>query len=192
MGGKQKAWFVRACISLCIAVVAGNSAFGQEAPKREVIQATARGQLRGSGKLYSITINIESYSTPEDQKKIMDAFSSGGHDGLVKALSQMDSRGRVAVEGTLGYQIAYIRSFNLKDGRVIRLLTDRPIQAGEALAGARTKPYDLSGIELHLYNEKNKSEGYLAVAGKFKVDKNKQITWESLGSAWKLVNIQER
>lgn len=192
MVGKTQRRLAGIMLLLGVAALSGNGSLGQEQPKREVIQATARGQLRGSGKLYSITINIESYSTPADQKTLIDAFNSGGHDGLVKALSQMSSRGRVAVDGTLGYQIAYIRSFSSENGRTIRLLTDRPIQAGEALVGGRSKPYDLSGIELKLSNDQKKSDGYLAVAGKFKQDKNGQITWESLGSAWKLVNIQER
>jgi hypothetical protein len=192
MGGKIRVRLAGVMLLLGVGALSGIGSSGQEQPKREVIQATARGQLRGSGKLYSITINIESYSTPTDQKTLIDAFNSGGHDGLVKALSGMSSRGRVAVEGTLGYQIAYIHSVSGANGRTLRLLTDRPIQAGEALVGGRSKPYDLSGIELNLANDKKKSEGYLALAGKFKQDKTGQITWESLGSAWKLVNIQER
>lgn len=184
--------FVPLAVLLGLTLFAGPAAPGQEKPKREVIQATAKGNVRASGSMVGITITIESYSTPEDQKTLMDAFKGGGHDALVKALSKMKSRGRVAVTGTLGYQIAYIRSFPTEDGRMIRLITDRPIQAGEALVGGRTKDYDLSGMQLNLSKDKKKSDGYLAVAGKFIIDKNQQITFESLGSAWQLVNIQER
>jgi len=70
------------------------------------------GQLKASGKAFHVTVNIESYSTPEDQKVLIDAFNAGGHDLLVKTLSKMKPKGRVAITGTLGYQIAYIRSFS--------------------------------------------------------------------------------
>jgi hypothetical protein len=165
----------------------------QDKPKRETIQATAMGQQRASGKMFSVTVNIESYSTPEDQKILSDAFKNGGHDALVKTLSKMKSKGRVAITGTLGYQIAYIRSFPTENGRRIRLVTDRPIQFTEAYVNGRTKDYDLSAIEINLNADPKQSDGSLIVAGKFKVDKSQQISFESYGSGpWRLVNIMER
>jgi hypothetical protein len=165
----------------------------QDKPKRETIQATAMGQQRATGKTFHVTVNIESYSTPEDQKVLFDAFTDGGHDGLVKALSKMKSKGRVAITGTLGYQIAYIRSVPTENGRRIRLITDRPIQFTEAYANGRTKDYDLSAMEIDLNTDPKQSDGSLIVAGKFGIDKNKQISFESYGSGpWRLVNIMER
>jgi hypothetical protein len=165
----------------------------QDKPKPETIQATARGQQRASGKMFSVTINIESYSTPEDQKTLIDAFNTGGHDLLVKTLIKMPAKGRVAITGTLGYQIAYIRSFPTENGRKIRLVTDRPIQFTEAYISGRSTDYDLSAIEMNLNADPKKSNGSLIVAGKFKVDKNQQVTFESYGSGpWSLVNIMER
>jgi hypothetical protein len=167
--------------------------YAQDKPKRETIQATAMGQTRAAGKTFHVTVNIESYSTPEDQKMLIDAFASGGHDALVKTLSKMKSMGRVAITGTLGYQIAYIRSIPTENGRTIRLITDRPIQFREAYASGRTTDYDLSAMEFNMAKEQKNSDGSLIVAGKFKVDKSQQVAFESYGSGpWKLVNIMER
>jgi hypothetical protein len=169
------------------------NAGAQDKPKPETIQATAMGQQRAAGKMFHVTVNIESYSTPEDQKVLFDAFTDGGHDALVKALSKMKSRGRVAITGTIGYQIAYIRSVSTDNGRRIRLITNRPIQFTEAYANGRTKDYDLSALEINLNTDPKQSEGSLIVAGKFGIDKNKQISFESYGSGpWRLVNIMER
>jgi hypothetical protein len=44
------------------------------------------GQQQATGKSFNITINIESYSSPEDQSGLIDAFRTGGHDGLVEAV----------------------------------------------------------------------------------------------------------
>jgi hypothetical protein len=165
----------------------------QEKPKREVIQAQAMGQSQAAGKQFNITINIESYSTPEDQKMLIDAFTSGGHDGLVKALSKMESKGRVAITGTIGYDIAYIRTFSTENGRTIRLITDRPINFAEAYNSGRSTDYDLSGIQLNIAGEQKKSDGALVVAGRFMVDKNQEVTFESYGSGpWRLTNVMER
>jgi hypothetical protein len=165
----------------------------QDKPKRETIQATAMGQQRASGKMFNVTVIIESYSTPEDQQALIAAFKAGGHDALVKTLSKMKSKGRVAITGTVGYQIAYIRSFPTEGGRRIRLVTDRPIQFAEAYVSGRTKDYDLSALEINLSTDQKQSEGSLIVAGKFRIDKNQQISFESYGSGpWRLVNVMER
>jgi hypothetical protein len=93
----------------------------------------------------------------------------------------------------MGYQIAYIRTFPTENGRRIRLLTDRPIQFAEAYVSSRTKDYDLSALEINLNADPKQSDGGLIVAGKFKIDKNQQISLESYGSGpWRLVNIMER
>ena len=100
----------------------------QDKPKRETIQAQAMGQNRAAGKSFNVTVSIDSYSTADDQKALIDAFTQGGQAALSKTLSKMKSRGRVAVTGTLGYSIAYVRTFPTEDGRKIRLITDRPIR----------------------------------------------------------------
>jgi hypothetical protein len=165
----------------------------QDKPKNETIQATAVGQQRAAGKMFSVTLNIESYSTPDDQKALIDAFNSGGHDALVKTLSKMKPKGRVAITGTLGYQIAYVRSFDTEKGRRIRVVTDRPIQFAEAYVNGRSKDYELSALEINLNADPKQSDGSLIVAGKFKVDKSQQLSFESYGSGpWRLVNIMER
>ena len=84
----------------------------QDKPKRETIQAQAMGQNRAAGKNFNVTVSIDSYSTPDDQKLLIDAFNQGGQAALSKSLSKMQSKGRVAVTGTLGYSIAYVRTFH--------------------------------------------------------------------------------
>jgi len=58
--------------------------------------------------------------------------------------------------------------------------------------GGRTQDYDLSAIELNLDADPKKSDGSLIVAGRFKVDKDGQVIFESYGSGpWKMTNIIE-
>ena len=123
---------ISSLVSIGVLQPATSNAGAQDKPKRETIQATAMGQERTSGKTFHVAVNIDSYSTPEDQKVLSDAFSTGGHDALAKTLRKMQSKGRVAITGTLGYQIAYVRSVSTENGRRIRLITDRPVHFKEA------------------------------------------------------------
>jgi hypothetical protein len=165
----------------------------QDQPKRETIQAQAMGQNTAAGKTFSVTITIDSYSTPDDQKALIDAFTQGGQAALSKTLSKMKPKGRLAVTGTLGYDIGYVRTFPNENGRKIRLITDRPIKFAEARNNGRSKDYDLSAIELNISNDNSKSSGSLIVGLRVKVDKDNQLVFESFGSGpWKLVNIMER
>lgn len=163
--------------------------------KPETIQATARGDVRASGKIFNMTIVINAYSTPEDQKTLIDAFKRGGQQELVKVLWKMKSMGRISVTGTLGNQIAYVRSFPTETGRRIRILTQRPLNFPEAYYGGRSTGYDVSVVELNINKEDSrKSTGGLIIAARIKVDKKtNQIVVESYGSGpWSLSNIMER
>jgi len=167
--------------------------YAQDQSKRETIQAQAMGQNTSAGKTFNVTISINSYSTPDDQKALIDAFTQGGQAALSTTLSKMKSKGRVAVTGTLGYDIAYIRSFPNENGRKIRLITDRPIKLAEARNSGRSKDYDLSALELNINNDKSKSTGSLIIGLRVKVDKDNQLVFESYGSGpWSLGNIMER
>ena len=186
----------RLIASVLTIVVIATASFkirGQDKPKRETIQAQAMGQNRAAGKTFNVTVSIDSYSTPDDQKSLISAFTQGGQAALSKSLSKMKSKGQVAVTGTLGYSIAYVRTFPTEDGRKIRLITDRPIRFLEARENGRSTDYDVSALELNLNNDKSKSSGSLIIGLRVKVDKDNQFVFESYGSGpWKLVNVMER
>ena len=176
-----------------VLVMAAFKTGAQDTPKRETIQAQAMGQNRAAGKNFNVTVSINSYSTPDDQKALLDAFAQGGQAALSKTLSKMKSKGRVAITGTLGYDVAYVRTFPTDDGRKIRLITSRPIKIAEARDGGRSTDYDLSALELNLNNDKSKSSGSLIIGLRVKVDNDNQLVFESYGSGpWNLVNVMER
>jgi hypothetical protein len=184
---------IAGCLMMIGLILLAFETGAQDQPKKETIQAQAMGQNTSAGKQFNVTISINSYSTPDDQKALIDAFTAGGQAALTKTLSKMKSKGRVAVTGTLGYNIAYIRTFPTEDGRKIRLITDRPIRFAEARDGGRSNDYDLSALELNLNNDKSKSSGGLIIGLRVKVDKDNQLVFESYGSGpWRLVNIMER
>lgn len=192
MSSSGNKWIVGVLIAITLAITVFKTG-AQDKPKRETIQAQAMGQNTAMGKSFNVTVTIDSYSTPDDQKALLDAFAQGGQAALSKTLSKMKSKGRVAVTGTLGYDVAYVRTFPTADGRKIRLITDRPIRIAEARNAGRSTDYDLSALELNLNNDKSKNSGSLIIGLRVKVDNDNQLVFESYGSGpWNLVNVMER
>jgi hypothetical protein len=112
---------------------------------------------------------------------------------LVNALSKMSSKGRLAITGTLGGDLAYIRRFEQPDGSVrIRMITNRLLRFGEVWADTRSSDYQLSGLEVILTKDKKKNSGTLIPAAGLKVDKEGHIEIETFQNPWKLVNIERR
>ena len=180
-----------AIIGLALMLSGGRSTRAEDKPQRESFQATAMGQSTQAGRMFSVNITVEEYSTPEDQQILIAAFDSDGMEGLSNALSKMKSKGRLAITGTLGYEVNYIRSFQTPTGRKIRLVTNRPITFGETWASRRSSDYNLSALELDISNEKDKNTGILLPACQFKIDKDKHLAIENYRNPWKLVNVRQ-
>ncbi len=162
-------------------------------PERITIQAQAMGTSTQLGRNFSVTAIINELSPPEDQKVLLEAFQTKGNEGLVNTLSKMPSKGRLAITGTLGGDLAYIRKFPQPDGSVMyRMVTNRLLRFGEAWADTRSTDYQLSGMEVTIAKDKKNSKGTLLPAAQLKVDKQGRLEIETFQNPWNLVNIMLR
>ena len=143
---------------LLTAVTLANS---QEERKIETIDATARGTSTQLGKMVSVKITIYKFSTEEDRAVLVDAFKKGQNKGLVDALEKMKPVGRIAITGTVGSDLAYIRLIRTDSGRKIRFATNRLIRFGEAYSNSRTIAYNLTAGEFDLNDsDKNRARAF--------------------------------
>ena len=62
----------------------------------------------------------------------------------------MKSVGRIAITGTVGYDLSYIALIPTPTGRKIRFATNRLIQFGEAYYDTQSKAFDLTAGEINL------------------------------------------
>src|SRR5262245_50282373 len=162
-------------------------------PERITIQAQAMGTSTQLGRNFSVTAIINELSPPEDQKILLEAFQTKGNEGLVNALSKMPSKGRLAITGTLGGDLAYIRRFDQPDGSVvIRMVTNRLLRFGEVWADTRSSDYQLSGLEITFSKDKKHNKGTLIPAAELKMNKEGQLEIEAFQNPWNLVNIMLR
>ncbi len=161
-----------------------------QAQKRMTIQATAQGTSTQMGRIANITIVIESFSTPEDQKALIEGFKKDGQDGLVNVLEHMKEKGRIRFSsGGVGNDIKHIIELPSENGRRLRLVTDRTLAMGEMRNGTRSEDYSVGAIELTLTPD-GKGEGTLLPACKLTFNKKKQqIELETYQNPWKLTNF---
>jgi hypothetical protein len=162
----------------------------QDERKIETIDATAMGTGTQLGKTVSVKVIISQFSTEEDRAVLVDAFKKGQNQGLVDALSKMKPVGRIAITGTVGSDVAYIRLIRTDTGRKIRFATNRLIRFGEAYSNSRTIAYNLTAGEFDLNDsDKSKSAGVLYPASQLIINKDGQLEFQLNKNPWKLVNI---
>lgn len=165
----------------------------QEQMLHEEYQAQAMGQGTQMGQTFNVTVHIEEYSSPEERHVLVDSFEKAGSKGLYNALNKMKSKGRIAITGTLGYDISFARKIQTPDGWKIRVLTGRPITFGEAWTDSRSMDYNLSALELDLSSESGKNGGILVPVCEFVIDKKtKELTIENYQNPWRLVDVLDR
>jgi hypothetical protein len=165
-------------------------ASSQDDRKIETIDATARGTSTQLGHTVSVKITIYKYSTPEDRQVLVAAFNKGQHQGLVKALTDMKSVGRIAIPGTLGYDLSYIALIKTPTGRKIRFATNRLIQFSEAYYNTQSKAYDLTAGQIDINDaDTKKSTGVLYPAAQLIINKKGELQFELRKNPWQLVNI---
>jgi hypothetical protein len=175
---------------LALLLAAAIPAISQDDRKTETIDATAMGTSTQLGQTVSVKVTINQFSTPEDRQVLVDAFKKGQHKGLVDALTKMKPVGRIAITGTLGYDLSYIALIPTPTGRKIRFAANRQIRFGEAYANSQSMAFDLTAGEINLNDtDKKKSSGVLYPAAQLIINKQGQLQFELRRNPWKLVNI---
>ncbi len=158
--------------------------------KYETIDATAWGTSTQLGRNIGITLTIYQYSTPLDRDTLVEAFQKGQNQGLVNALEKMKAVGHIAITGTLGYDLSYIRMIDTPTGRTIRFATNRPIRFGEAYYDTQSSYYTLTAGEININTQdKSKSNGVLYPAAQLTIGEDGQLTLNLNKNPWRLGDI---
>jgi hypothetical protein len=171
-------------------LTAALSALSADDKTTETIDARAMGTSTQMGQNVGVKVIINQFSTKEDRQVLVDGFKKGQSQGLVKALTKMKPVGRIAITGTLGYELSYIALIPTPTGRKIRFVANRPIRFGEAYNNGPSTTYDLTAGEFNLNDsDKSKSSGVLYPAAQLIINKEGQLQFELRRNPWKLTNI---
>jgi len=176
---------------LAVLVISGaTTSISADDRKTQTIDATAMGTSTQLGRNIEIKVTIYEFSTEEDRQILIEAFKKGQNQGLVNALTKMKSVGRIAITGTIGYDLSFIRLISTPTGRKIRFVTNRVLRFGEAYYNTQTTAYNLTAGEIDIDDsDKNKSGGVLFPAAQLVINKEGQLEFQLNKNPWKLVNI---
>ena len=182
--------FVHGMVLLAVLMISAAAIAVSEDRKTETIDATAMGTSTQLGRNISVKVLIHEYSTEEDRQVLVEAFKKGQNQGLVNALTKMKAVGRIAITGTLGYDLSFIRLISTPAGRKIRFVTNRQLRFGEAYYNTQTTAYNLTAGEIEINDsDKDKSNGFLYPAAQLVINKEGQVEFQLNKNPWKLVNI---
>jgi len=175
---------------LAAALVLAMAAPGFAREKNETIDATAWGESTQMGRHFDVTVTIYDWSTAADRQILVEAFQKGQNQGLVNALTKMKAVGHIAITGTLGYDLAYIRMEPTPTGRKIIFVTNRLIRFGEAFADTQSQAYNLSGGQIEVNDQdKTKSTGVLMPAAQLIVNSDGKLEIDLRQNPWRLSDI---
>jgi hypothetical protein len=175
---------------LATALVFGLTLPGFAREKNETIDATAWGESTQMGRHFDVTITIYDWSTAADRQILVEAFQKGQNQGLVNALTKMKAVGHIAITGTLGYDLSYIRMEPTPTGRKIVFVTNRLIRFGEAFADTQSQAFNLSGGQLDLNDQdKTKSSGVLFPAAQLIIDSQGKLQIDLRENPWRLSDL---
>jgi hypothetical protein len=184
-----------ACSSLLIAgllltAVTLVQSANDEKLKVGTIDATAMGTSTQLGQTVNVKVNIYQFSTEEDRAILVEAYKKGQNQGLVNALTKMKADGHIAITGTIGYDLSFIRLIPTPTGRKIRFVTNRLVRFGEAYYDTQSKQFNLTAGEFEINDsDKSKSTGVLYPAAQLVINKEGQLEFQLRKNPWKLVNI---
>lgn len=168
----------------------GSNSFGQDRSKPETIEASANGTGTQLGAVVGVTLTIYEYSTPADRQILVQAFEKGQNAGLVNALTKMRAVGHIAITGTLGYDVSFIRMLPTPTGRKIRFITNRQLRNAEVYWDTQSQSYNLTAGEFDLDDsDKTKNTGVLFPAAQLVIDKEGKVQFDLNQNSWKLTDV---
>jgi hypothetical protein len=156
------------------------------------IGATAWGTNTQVGQSFNMSVVVREFSSEADRAILVEAFQKAQNQGVVNALTKMRAVGRISMEGTIGYDLSYIRLIPTPTGRKIRFITNRKISFGEAYYDTQSISYNLTAGEIEISDaHKDKSSGILFPEAQLVINKEGQVDFELQQYPWKLVNIMD-
>lgn len=136
------------------------------------------------------TLHVDEYAGAEEIQQLHTLLAEKGSRALEKALWKLD-RGWIRIGHSLGYPLSVVRSWETEDGRVIRAITDRPIQFFELRRGLRSADYPFGIIELKLGRD-DQGEGTLIAAAQVELTKEGTLEIESYSiQPFKLMQVKK-
>ena len=148
----------------------------------------AAGSIPGKTSAH-FTIRIDKYTPGEEVKDYALLLAEKGQDALLNAIGNLDN-GYIRVGTSLGYPLSITRSLDAEGGRIVRVVTDRPLQMFEVMRNTRSKDHPFGIIEMR-FDEEGKGEGKMIAAAQVSFNEEGVLVIENYATRpFDLVNVE--
>jgi hypothetical protein len=159
----------------------------QEAPQRWRGRIIALGGGPVSGQTAYLTLQADQWTPDATIEQLATTLVEEGQRALLKEVAALPPAGWITIGNGLRYNMRTMRSQELPDGtRVIRSVTDRPIQFGELARSTRSRDYAFGLVELYL-TEDGTGQGRLVPAAQIELEHG-QVEITSFGTMPFIIN----
>jgi hypothetical protein len=142
------------------------------------------------GKTMQFDFRITQYTTDQEVQNFAELVKEKGTDALRRALEKED-KGRIAVVGSTGNQIAVARKRQEGSNTIITIVTARTMPFMELYHNGRTTDYPFGYLQVKL-DATGQGTGQIMAAARIRFDKKKgQYQIESFGNQYiKATNVR--
>jgi len=178
---RRAGWF-----TLALVASIGAAAPSRAAAETETFTATLLQQndMRQSGtRTWPVTFRIESWTSPEEAARLGAVLQEKGPEGLLREFRKGKSRAGYVLSSAYtrepSWRVAMATVADTPRGRVVRLVTDRPIGFAESWANARSLDYPFSVFEFTL-DGKGRGQGIAIAAARLADTDDGPLSFETL------------
>jgi hypothetical protein len=184
----------RISLILMLLILASGLAFaGEKKAERYSAVAMVTGG-RASTASVRLDLRIDEYTSDEKIQELLEVFIEGGNKALRRELEKIKV-GRVAPAAGLGVDVAVARVRKTENGKLIRVVTARPMPFWELTGQGRprTTEYPLGWLEFELDDHGNPGKGVVLIAARLWFNKEGSIDIEYYGGLQnlKLLNVRQ-
>lgn len=126
------------------------------------------------------TLHVDDYTTDEEAQALAKVLLEQGPEAVIKALRKIE-KGYIKIGTRLGYGLGLIRTLDTGNGRIVRAVTDRPIQMFELMRNTRSSDHEFGLLEIEL-DASGSGKGRLIAAAEVTIKPDGTVEIESLGS----------
>lgn len=138
---------------------------------------------QGASRTWPLTFRIENWTSEEDVARLEAVLKEGGPDALLRAFQKGRTRAGYLVSTAFvrepSWRVAMATATDTPRGRVVRIVTDRPVAFAEAWSGSRSLDYPFAVFEFTL-DGRGEGQGLAATAARLTDEGDGQLSFETL------------
>jgi hypothetical protein len=178
---RRAGWFTLALVASIGAVAAPRAGAETETFTATLLQQT--NMLQSGTRTWPLTFRIESWTSPEEAARVDAVLQESGPEALLREFRKGRMRAGYILSSAYtrepSWRVAMATVRDTPRGRVVRLVTDRPIAFAESWASTRSLDYPFSVFEFTLDGE-GRGQGVAIPAARLVDSDSGPLTFETL------------